>query len=378
VFYIPSISLAFLLSLILFTKNGKTKADIILANWLVIIGIHLAFYYASLVVGSYYYPYLLLGYPFPLLHGPMLYFYTSSLTSQHTYLRKHWAWHFIPALLIYLILIPFFLLSHTERLEVFSNRGQGYEWVFVLQRILVIASGIAYTIASLGLLRKHARIVKDGFSQTERINLIWLRYLIYGVAVVWIAVFFGNDVLIFSLVALFVLLLGYFGIKQVGIFTQGKIANLKIPLTHEDRETVHVSESPNEPKAKYLKSTLKVEILQEIHSKLITQMDGQKLFLNAELTITDLANSLAVHPNHLSQVINSIESKTFYDFVNGRRVEEFKKLVALPENQKYTLLALALECGFNSKTAFYRNFKNATGQSPTQYLKQQHIQIQVG
>lgn len=105
-------------------------------------------------------------------------------------------------------------------------------------------------------------------------------------------------------------------------------------------------------------------------------MNMKRLFLKPELTITELANTLAVHPNHLSQVINSMESKTFYDFINGLRIEEFKKVVALPENQKYTLLGLAFECGFNSKTAFYRNFKNVTGQSPTLYLKQKDIQIQ--
>jgi len=70
-----------------------------------------------------------------------------------------------------------------------------------------------------------------------------------------------------------------------------------------------------------------------------------------------------------------MESKTFYDFINGKRIEEFKRIVALPENQKYTLLALAYDCGFNSKTAFYIDFKSATGQSPIQCLKQRHIRI---
>ncbi len=107
-------------------------------------------------------------------------------------------------------------------------------------------------------------------------------------------------------------------------------------------------------------------------------MDKKKLFLNPELTIGQLAEAIAVHPNHLSQVINSMESKTFYDFINAWRINEFKKMAAQPQNQKYTLLALAFECGFSSKTAFYRNFKNVTGQSPTQYLKDQHIQIQAG
>jgi len=371
--YIASISIAFLLSLILFTKQGKTKADVILAFWLVIIGVHLAFYYASLVADPYYYPYLLVGYPFPLLHGPFLYFYTASLTNQHPYLKKHLAWHFIPVLLIYSVLIPFFLRPHSERLEVFANHGEGYEWFFMIHRILVLLSGVAYTILSLWLLHGHIGNVQNRFSQTEKVNLAWLRYLIYGVGVVWLAVFFGNDVIIFSLVALFVLLLGYFGIKQVGIFTQASLIDSSVAFNVVDSSPIEEREQ-----GKYLKSTLSSERQTEIHAKLARAMDEQRLFLNPELTIAQLAESIAVHPNHLSQVINSMEAKTFYDFINTYRINEFKKLAAQPQNQKYTLLALAFECGFNSKTAFYRNFKNLTGQSPTQYLKDQDIQIQAG
>ncbi|MBN8650597.1 MAG: helix-turn-helix transcriptional regulator [Cytophagales bacterium] len=377
-FYIISTSLAFLLSLILFTKRGKTKADLILACWLIIIGVHLAFYYLSLTVDPYYYPYLLAGYPFPLFHGPFLYFYTASLTNQHSYLRRHFAWHFFPALLIYLILIPFFFRSHSERLVVFANQGKGYEWVFLLQRILVLGSGVVYTIISLWLLRMHTRNVLHEFSQKEKVNLIWLRYIIYGVGVVWLGVFSGNDFIIFSLVALFVLALGYFGIKQVGIFTQASVAGSdamgdSLPaIKFEDPMT------GDRTKGKYLKSGLSSEMQTEIHGRLLAAMEDQKFFLNPELTLAQLADHLAVQPNHLSQVINSMESKTFYDFINAWRIREFKKMVSLPQNQKYTLLALAFECGFNSKTAFYRNFKEATGQSPTQYLHDQQIQIPAG
>jgi AraC-like DNA-binding protein len=70
-----------------------------------------------------------------------------------------------------------------------------------------------------------------------------------------------------------------------------------------------------------------------------------------------------------------LEEKTFYDYINGKRIEEFKKMILRPENQKYTIVGLAYDCGFNSKTAFYRNFKNVTGLSPTQYLQQQNIQL---
>ena len=104
-------------------------------------------------------------------------------------------------------------------------------------------------------------------------------------------------------------------------------------------------------------------------------MTQEKIFTESELTLGALAKTLDVHPNHLSQVINSYDGKNFYDYINYHRVEEFKRLAPLPDNRNYTLLSLAYECGFNSKTSFNRNFKKATGVSPSEYLQQQNISL---
>nr|WP_246440606.1 helix-turn-helix domain-containing protein [Rhabdobacter roseus] len=72
--------------------------------------------------------------------------------------------------------------------------------------------------------------------------------------------------------------------------------------------------------------------------------------------------------HHLSQVINEKEQKNFYDLINGWRIEEFLKEVKSEKNKKYTLLAIAYDCGFNSKASFNRNFKKYTGKTPTEYL----------
>ena len=61
-----------------------------------------------------------------------------------------------------------------------------------------------------------------------------------------------------------------------------------------------------------------------IHQRLTALMSTERLFTNPELKLNDLAERLDVHPNTLSQVINSIEEKNFYDYINGQRVEEFK------------------------------------------------------
>ena len=109
--------------------------------------------------------------------------------------------------------------------------------------------------------------------------------------------------------------------------------------------------------------------------RLKRSMIDEKSFKDLDLTLTLLAKRLNVHPNHLSQVINTYEQKNFYDYINWLRVEEFKSLVVRPESQQYTLLSLAHECGFNSKTTFNRNFKKVTGLSPSEYLSKAEITL---
>ncbi len=88
-----------------------------------------------------------------------------------------------------------------------------------------------------------------------------------------------------------------------------------------------------------------------------------------------VSRELNIHPNTLSQVINRAEQKNFFDYINSLRVSEFKERTMKSDYQKYTLLSLAHDCGFNSKTSFNRNFKKITGKSPSEYLKEAHIDL---
>jgi len=107
----------------------------------------------------------------------------------------------------------------------------------------------------------------------------------------------------------------------------------------------------------------------KIYDSLNQLMTKESLFNQNNITLTDLAKHLKIHPNHLSQVINEKEQKIFYHYINGLRIKEFIRLAALPENKKYTLLSLAYECGFNSKSTFNKHFKGNTGKTPTEYFK---------
>lgn len=385
--YIIGIILALFLSLVLLSKKNKTKSNWILLAWLLVIALNLTLIYLQTDEKKYICP-SLLGwvFPFPLLHWPFLYLYVSTLTSKkETGPQLLWL-HFIPFFLSIALFSRFLFLPEISKINVYEIGGKGYETELLINLITIILSAVIYTTLSVIKLWKYKKQIKNEFSYLEKINLNWLSYLIAGMTIIFFAVIFvGNDKIIYSFVVGFVFFIGYFGIKQVGIFTE----NIPNSIAEENKnlvesEFIFESKSDDEESSlsdgeievkglKYLKSTLNEDTALRIYNDLNKIMLTERLYQNAELKLDDLAEALNVLPNHLSQVINSIENKNFYDYVNQLRIDDFIKMISMPGNQKFTLLSLAFECGFNSKTSFNRNFKKVTGLTPSEYLKQENI-----
>ncbi len=355
--YIAGISIAVFFEFLLITKKNKSEADKILVLWMFLITVHLFLFYLSFSKEIYNYPFLLgVNLPLPLLHGVFLYLYVGSVTSQLPAGRNLLFIHFIPAVVTYLYLIAFFVLPADQKILVFKNRGAGYEVFNTIRVIAVCISGIVYIAWSGWLLRKHRRRILDKFSYQEKIDLHWLRILTWGLGGIWLLVLYGNDGLVFGGVAVLVFLIGFFGIRQVRIFTPDKVTPAGVTL------------SGQEQKGKYARSGLTRELSEKLYQELLRLMNEEFIYRKSDLSADDLASRLKTHPNYLSQIINEKEGKNFYDFVNHYRLEEFKQLLSNPKNRNLTLLSLAFDCGFNSKSSFNRYFKKATGQTPSEYF----------
>jgi AraC-like DNA-binding protein len=368
-FYLGGVGLAFFLTILLLSKNKKTVADKILGAWLFFMTIHLLLFYFW---KEGLYPQLLgVALPLPLIHGPFLFLYTLALTNRMLSLKVSLL-HFIPFLFVFIYVTPFLALPVEQKLLTFKNKGAGYETFNLIKTVATMASGVLYVTLSSIVIRKHRNSIANQFSYKEKINLDWLQYLIYWIGVIWLFVIFRNDDWIFGATVLFILFIGFFGIRQVGIFhsTQSHASdnNEKATIIAEEIEKYTTQESLSEEKRKYQKSGLSLENSEALHRKLIELMNQEKLYCESELSLTELASRLNTQPNYLSQVINEREEKNFYDFINTLRVDEFMRLAIIPENRKFTLLALAQQCGFNSKSSFNRYFKKVTGQSPSQFL----------
>ncbi|MDW3193766.1 MAG: helix-turn-helix domain-containing protein [Cytophagales bacterium] len=109
--------------------------------------------------------------------------------------------------------------------------------------------------------------------------------------------------------------------------------------------------------------------LSEIADKLKELVEGQQVYRNSELTLAGLAEQMEVKPYLLTRTLNDLAKKSFTDYINEYRVHELEQLVKDPSNDKYTLLSLAHQAGFNSKSSFNRAVKKHLGIPPSQ-LKQ--------
>lgn len=116
-------------------------------------------------------------------------------------------------------------------------------------------------------------------------------------------------------------------------------------------------------------SLLDDHLIEEYTSRLLAYTLTEKPFLSPVISLRDLAKQVDIHPNHLSWVVNNSIGKNFNEFINHYRVEYFKTLAQNPDNSHISLLGLAYECGFNSKTVFNTCFKKETGMTPREYLK---------
>jgi AraC-like DNA-binding protein len=181
--------------------------------------------------------------------------------------------------------------------------------------------------------------------------LQWLKYLSVGLAGIWVLVLFFEDQVIFGGVTTLVCLVGILGINQIPIF--GGNFTPHPPALNLPR---------------YAKSGLSSSQSDTLFERLTQLMQKQEVYKDNELNLGQLAELLGVHPNYLSQVINEKLGKNFYNYINELRVEAFIQLASGSDKQHYSLLALAFECGFNSKSTFNKYFKMVTGKTPSEFF----------
>jgi AraC-like DNA-binding protein len=121
-----------------------------------------------------------------------------------------------------------------------------------------------------------------------------------------------------------------------------------------------------EPLIPYKNSNLSEETKEKIKKKIISYFEKEKAYLNSELNMNVLSESLKIQKYQITEVLNTDIGKNFFQFVNYYRVEAVKAMLSDTKN-KFSIEAIGYECGFSSKSTFYTVFKSMTGETPVSY-----------
>ena len=295
------------------------------------------------------------------LFGPLLYLYTRKLLfDKPSKNNLHW-YHYVLAVAhlgYYLWSLSF---SVTEFNELYFS-GKLNLMFFIVEAIGLI-SFIYYWFITLRALKQ--------FQEEEEVQLSFhqnvMKYLKYYLGsiglfiILWAISFISTNFFSYSLpffnystmwivTPIFIYGIGYFSLRQPEIFriTSNKTA----------------TKQPNR---------LKDEDIQKLQKRLLYYINEEKVYLKPDITLQELSDKLNTSPNNLSWLLNQTYQVSFYDYINNYRIQEFLNKIENNLHHKHTILALAMDSGFNSKSTFNRVFKAFMETTPSQYVKKKNV-----
>lgn len=369
---VAGIVLILLLLSLAISKKNKQFSDRYLILYLCFAALMQTYFYIETISVFRHSYWMLLGRGVYLLHAPLFFIYVYALLTPKKISFPLALVLFLP----FVIYVAHFFYFYFWVFDEVSLSIQGgllavngkisISWTAFSILFLLIEP--AYLTWYYVLLSRYKKRLFNTVSSTDNIQLRWLYLLFYlwfintillvpistlSVGIAWIPVKL-LQIMIQATSAAFFFILGYYGLKQTNIFT-----NLK---------SDHASSNETK-KNGYQKSGLSVAQAKEYHRQLLSVMENQKLYLNGELKAAELAQWLGISVNHLSQVLSQIQRQNFFDFINTYRVKDVIRKMEDTKNGHLTLLAMALDSGFNSKTSFNNVFKKITRQTPSGYYK---------
>lgn len=377
-----TISVFFIISIL--SKGKRKKADLLLLLInLNIIGLLVvdAIFQIKLTPWAFFFLNVI-----PLFLFPLFLIFALETLQEKIHHRGRWILIFLPALITSAYIgSDLFIFHHYNQ----SQLEQLYNHPTLGYHLLCKGFPIVFIAAFVWLLKRlnvYALNIKGQYSFIDPIALNWLSnstwiYIfitlisLLGLIIAQMQIlpisshFVCNTVGGLLFIAIFYI--SFHGIRQ---YTIAEYYGVKTPLPDP------IDEGQQEQKTaganiqvKYKTSTLSDSEQQLIFEKVIQLFEEKKLYQEPKLQLSDVADALNVSTHSLSQTINAIAGKPFYDFVNSYRVRHLQKLLEDPSQQKFTILSMGFESGFNSKASLNRVFRQDTGLSPSEYLERNQL-----
>jgi AraC-like DNA-binding protein len=296
--------------------------------------------------------------PFLMLVIPLIWMYVKKLEQQQFRFSLKMSFHFLPFVLFMSVNIPAFMHGSDSVFAHFLTQNSalfnGIIWTVLLVQYSV------YLFQIVKITQAVKVNAQQEFSNIEHVDISWLSTFLYAFIFVFIilAIMFAGAIhnfgtewlnpLVSVVFAISIFVLGYKGLFQQSIFSN---------TDGSENQLGPISEETLKPK------TIDIALSDNLRK----YMETDNPHRDSELTLTSLAKQVNMSRNQLSEVINSSLGSNFYDFVNKYRVEDVKQLMINRKFKDFTILAIAFEAGFPSKSTFNTVFKKFTGLTPSEY-----------
>lgn len=299
--------------------------------------------------------------------GPCFYFYFLSLTNRDFRLQKsHWPHWLLPGLLLLFYIFKFaFDFSHYPFPDTEDSQFGTHGPLAELDKenlVYVLAYGsLVYYLWQVFRSFKHYRdYLQQQVADSERLTLSWLKGLIAFVSLsllVFLAFYIAGyflpmnyrlnwyPYLLLGIVIYYISINGYYHAPALFRFLSF------------------------EPNAQQVQKGEPLTNIDTWKAQLSDLMALQQPYLDGELTLAKLSQQMDISPTLLSRIINEGYGQNFNDYINNLRVAAVIDRFAQQAHLQYSLMGIAYDCGFNSKTTFNRAFKKAIGQTPSEYLE---------
>lgn len=308
----------------------------------------------------------------PMTFGPYVYLYTKYLVDRKVRFEWKDLIHFVPFVFLMTLYFAFFKDSLSFSDVAFFNKDAALV-IRLFFGITYMGMVVLYTILTFRKLNQHRRSLESQFSYwSQQLKLTWLNFIPFLFTLFFTGYFAAGiiNALAFKQVVnitdishvgltLMAFLISYFGLRQPSLFQPEFIGS------NDMEDQVSEQEQINDRSGSHSSDS---DVQEQIES-LDRIMIEDKPYLNSVLTLYDLATKVNLNKTELTNLLNKEIGKNFFTYVNEYRVNEVIKRFKNPAYQNYTIIAIAYDCGFNSKSTFNSLFKQHTGQTPSEFRK---------
>jgi AraC-like DNA-binding protein len=302
-----------------------------------------------------------LGYLLP----PLAYFYLKSQFNTDFRLRRSDLWHAAPFIVFVVYRVAVYMqgAAFVEHWKIHKHEAWGINYVEMLTSLV---QQILYFIWAFRLYKAYRSWVPTQFSNIEKVSFGWFRafivvYLLGNVLSwgmflidIWLNLDFWHDWWDELINVALIYYLGIEGLTQTQPTRIHFVEQETAPAPSEDDSPARTDKINDAELANY-------------QAQIHRLMEADRLYLDPELSLAQLARHLNTNVSVLSAVINRAFGKNFNDFVNEYRVRAVQQKLQSAEDSHLSLLGIGLDCGFNSKSTFNRAFRKVTGVAPSEW-----------